>query len=71
MPTPLVVPGASVLLKWVLPSDDEPDADRAISLRDAILDETVRAVLPALWSTKLGIPVHVVFQHRHPCGSLR
>jgi predicted nucleic acid-binding protein len=54
MPTPLVVPDASVLLKWVLPSDDEPDADRAIFLRDAILDETVRAVLPALWLYEVG-----------------
>ena len=54
MPTPLVVPDASVLLKWVLPSDDEPDADRTIFLRDAILDETVRAVLPALWLYEVG-----------------
>jgi predicted nucleic acid-binding protein len=54
MPIPLVVPDASVLLKWVLPSDDEPDVDRAIFLRDAILDETVRAVLPALWLYEVG-----------------
>lgn len=54
MPTPLVVPDASVLLKWFLPSDDEPDADRAIFLRDAILNETVRAVLPALWLYEVG-----------------
>lgn len=54
MPTPLVVPDASVLLKWVLPSDDEPDADKAILLRNAILDETVRALLPALWLYEVG-----------------
>lgn len=54
MPTPLVVPDASVLLKWVLPSDEEPDADRALLLRDAILDETVRAMLPALWLYEVG-----------------
>lgn len=54
MPTPLVVPDASVLLKWVLPSDDEPDADRALLLRAAILDETVRALVPALWLYEVG-----------------
>jgi predicted nucleic acid-binding protein len=54
VPTPLVVPDASVLLKWVLPSDDEPDADRALLLRTAILDETVRALLPALWFYEVG-----------------
>ncbi len=54
MPVPLVVPDASVLLKWVLPSDDEPDADRALLLRSAILDETVRALVPALWLHEVG-----------------
>ena len=39
MLTPLVVPDASVVLKWVLPSDDEPDAEKALLLRAAILDE--------------------------------
>lgn len=54
MPTPLVVPDASVLLKWVLPSDDEPDADRALLLRHAIVDETVRALVPSLWLYEVG-----------------
>ena len=49
MPVPLVVPDASVLLKWVLPSDDEPDADKALLLRSAIQDEAVHAILPGLW----------------------
>ena len=54
MQTPLVVPDASVLLKWVLPSDDEPDADKALLLRAAILDEAVHALLPALWLYEVG-----------------
>ena len=54
MPIPLVVPDASVLLKWVLPSDDEPDADKALLLRAAIVDEAVRALLPALWLYEVG-----------------
>jgi predicted nucleic acid-binding protein len=54
MPVPLVVPDASVILKWVLPSDDEPDADKALVLRDAILEEDVRALVPALWIYEVG-----------------
>jgi len=49
MPTPLVVPDASVLLKWVLPSDEEPDADRALLLRTAIVEEAVRSLVPGVW----------------------
>lgn len=54
MPVPLVVPDASVLLKWVLPSDDEPDVDKALLLRAAIQDEAVDALLPALWLYEVG-----------------
>lgn len=54
MPRPLVVPDASVLLKWVLPSDDEPDTDKALLLRAAILDEAVRVLVPALWLYEVG-----------------
>src|SRR5690348_10238492 len=54
MPVPLVVPDASVLLKWVLPSEEEPDADKALILRSAILEDRVRAVLPALWLYEVG-----------------
>jgi len=38
----------------VLPSDDEPDADKALLLRAAIVDEAVRALLPALWLYEVG-----------------
>ena len=54
MAVPLVVPDASVLLKWVLPSNDEPDADKALLLRSAIVDESVRALVPALWLYEVG-----------------
>lgn len=54
MAAPLVVPDASVILKWVLPSDDEPDADRALVLRDSILDEDIRVLVPALWLYEVG-----------------
>lgn len=54
MAVPLLVPDASVLLKWVLPSDDEPDADKALQLRAAILDDTVHVILPPLWIYEVG-----------------
>ncbi len=64
MPMPVVVPDASVLLKWVLPSDEEPDVDKALLLRAAILDEIVHALVPVLWLFEVGntvarrFPVH-------------
>jgi hypothetical protein len=51
---PLVVPDASVVLKWVLPSDDEPHADKALLLRAAIQDESVHVLLPGLWLFEVG-----------------
>jgi hypothetical protein len=54
MPVPLAVPDASVVLKWVQPSDDEPDVEKALLLREAILDETVKAIFPGLWLYEVG-----------------
>jgi predicted nucleic acid-binding protein len=54
MSVPLVVPGASVLLKWVLPSGSEPRTDSALLLRAAILNSTVQAMIPALWLYDVG-----------------
>jgi len=54
MSVPLVVPGASVLLKWVLPSESEPHTDSALLLRAAILNSTVHAMIPALWLYDVG-----------------
>ena len=50
----LVVPDASVILKWVLPTGDEPDLEQALALRDAIADGRVRAVVPSLWIYEVG-----------------
>lgn len=54
MALPLLVPDASVLLKWLLPSELEPDAEKALLLRDAIADESVRAIVPSLWLYEVG-----------------
>lgn len=54
MATPVVVPDASVILKWVLPPADEPDVRRALALRDAIATGNVRALVPSLWIYGVG-----------------
>ena len=54
MPAPLVVPDASVLLKWALPLDDEPDVDKALLLRAAITNDAVRAIVPPLSLYEVG-----------------
>ncbi|MCY4342890.1 MAG: type II toxin-antitoxin system VapC family toxin [Gammaproteobacteria bacterium] len=50
----VVVPDASVILKWVLPPADESDVEQAIRLRDAIANGQARAVVPSLWIYELG-----------------
>ena len=50
----LVVPDASVILKWVLPSEEESDLGQALALRDSIADGHVRAVVPSLWIYEVG-----------------
>ena len=50
----LVVPDASVILKWVLPSPDEPNLEQALALRDSIADGRVRALVPSLWIYEVG-----------------
>lgn len=50
----VVVPDASVLLKWVLQSDEEPDRRQAQALKDAWLNESCDLVVPSLWSFEVG-----------------
>jgi predicted nucleic acid-binding protein len=52
--TPLVVPDASVILKWILPGNNEPDADQALLLREAIANEDIRAWVPSLSVYEVG-----------------
>jgi len=54
MTLPIVVPDASVILKWVLPADDELDVAQARLLREAIADENVKALVPAQWLYEVG-----------------
>ncbi len=50
----IVTPDASVLLKWVLPGDDEQDGDAALSLRDEAVAGDVELVVPQLWLYEVG-----------------
>ena len=54
MAGPLFVPDASVLLKWVLNSDDEPETSQALELKSAWLAEACEVVLPGLWVYEVG-----------------
>lgn len=50
----LVVPDASVLLKWVLPEEREPHAAQAIAIRDAFIAGRIRLLVPPLWFYEVG-----------------
>jgi len=50
----VLVPDASVLLKWALESDDEEDRDRAMDLKQAWLSGSCRVFLPTLWVYEVG-----------------
>lgn len=50
----VVVPDASVLLKWVLPSADEADQAPSLALKSAWLNGTIEIVVPALWIYEVG-----------------
>lgn len=54
MATLVVVPDASVILKWVLPPADETDLRCALALRDAFATGNVRALVPTLWIYEVG-----------------
>lgn len=50
----MVVPDASVILKWVLPPDDEPHVEQALALRQHYLAGKVRLIVPTLWRFEVG-----------------
>ena len=54
MSAAVLVPDASVLLKWILRSDDEPDRDLALELKAAWLDDACDLVVPSLWVFEVG-----------------
>lgn len=53
-PHPLLIPDTSVLLKWVLESEDEEDRDHALILREDWLAGRCGIILPSLWFFEVG-----------------
>lgn len=50
----VIVPDASVILKWVLPEVDEPCAAQALALRQHYADNEVTFAVPSLWRYEVG-----------------
>lgn len=50
----VIVPDASVLLKWILPVEDQPDAGAALLLREAAVSGAITLVVPQLWIYEVG-----------------
>ena len=60
----IVTPDAPVVLKWVLPGDDEQDGDAALSLGDEAVASTVELVVPQLWIHEVGNTLAMRFPDR-------
>jgi len=54
MPASVIVPDASVLLKWVLESDDEKDRTKALALKESWLSGGCHVLVPSLWVYEVG-----------------
>lgn len=50
----IIVPDASVILKWVLEREDEPGYVQAVKLQKAMLAEEIEIRVPALWRYEVG-----------------
>lgn len=50
----IVVPDASVILKWVLQPEDEPDTGSALRVLEAFLGEAIEIRVPSLWRYEVG-----------------
>ncbi len=54
MGMPIIIPDASVILKWVFRSPDEHDRDKALGLLNFWLAGKGEIVLPKLWAFEVG-----------------
>lgn len=50
----IIVPDASVILKWAFASPDEEDRDKALELLNDWLSENIEIILPKLWVFEVG-----------------
>lgn len=60
-PLPLVVPDASVLLKWVLNQDEEKDTIPALQLRQDFIEGKLELVVPQLCLFEVGNTIARLF----------
>ena len=54
MSDPVVVPDASVLLKWSLDAPGEKDREKALAIRQEWLAGRHRLILPSIWAYEVG-----------------
>lgn len=50
----IVVPDASVILRWVLPRNISPFQEQALSIRDAAVENDLSMFVPPLWRYEVG-----------------
>ena len=50
----IIVPDASIILKWVLPQEDEPYSRQAHAISQAFYDNEVELLVPSLWVYEVG-----------------
>lgn len=50
----LVVPDASIILKWVLAGEDKIEEDKALEILNDLLTERIKILLPHLWLFEVG-----------------
>jgi predicted nucleic acid-binding protein len=50
----IIIPDASVILKWVLEKEDEPGYSQALKLQEALLAEEIEIRMPTLWRYEVG-----------------
>lgn len=50
----IIVPDASIILKWALGGDEEAEKDKAISILFGFTEGRYEIVLPSLWAYEVG-----------------
>lgn len=50
----ILVPDASIILKWLLPGPVEEDTDKALQIRDTFLKDECLLHVPTLWCYEVG-----------------
>ena len=54
MGVPIIIPDASVILKWAFHSPEEQDLDKAMDILNLWLEGKVEMILPKLWAFEVG-----------------